>query len=204
MGGTERTLRQIVQIIAVMDEIAFQTNLLALNAGVEAARAGEAGRGFAIVAAEVRGLAQRSSEAAASIKTMISASGDEATSGAELLAETGRLVERTLRQITDTQRTIDAMASGVQTRAAELSQLEIALGQAGQRAQQNEADIESSAGIARRLVIRSEDLAKQALGFTIGEGGNARHIRADASHDRPRPARPALRIVGRDDLQKDE
>ncbi len=85
MGGIEKSSRQIGQIIGVIDEIAFQTNLLALNADVEAARAGDAGRGFAVVAMEVRGLAQRSAEAAKEIKRLISASTAQVDQGVHLV-----------------------------------------------------------------------------------------------------------------------
>ncbi|RZI59610.1 MAG: PAS domain S-box protein, partial [Zymomonas sp.] len=84
---------EIGKIIGVIDEIAFQTNLLALNAGVEAARAGEAGRGFAVVAQEVRGLAQRSAEAAKEIKNLISTSTTQVTQGVELVTASGRSLE---------------------------------------------------------------------------------------------------------------
>ena len=89
MGAIETSARKVSQIIGVIDEIAFQTNLLALNAGVEAARAGEAGRGFAVVASEVRGLAQRSAEAAKEIKALISASERQVEEGVQLVGETG-------------------------------------------------------------------------------------------------------------------
>ena len=98
MAGIEKSSRQISQIIGVIDEIAFQTNLLALNAGVEAARAGEAGRGFAVVASEVRALAQRSAEAAKEIKSLISASTRQVEHGVQLVAETGKSLERIIVQ----------------------------------------------------------------------------------------------------------
>ena len=86
MGGIEKSSKHIVQIIGVIDEIAFPTNLLALNAGGEAARAGEAGRGFAVVASEVRALAQRSAEAAREIKGLISSSTAHVDLGVDLVA----------------------------------------------------------------------------------------------------------------------
>ncbi len=98
MGGIEKSSQQISQIIGVIDEIAFQTNLLALNAGVEAARAGDAGRGFAVVASEVRALAQRSAEAAKEIKGLISTSTTQVGEGVQLVAETGKSLERIVVQ----------------------------------------------------------------------------------------------------------
>ena len=94
MGKIEKSSQQISQIIGVIDEIAFQTNLLALNAGVEAARAGDSGRGFAVVASEVRALAQRSAEAAKEIKALISTSATQVGEGVELVAQTGKALER--------------------------------------------------------------------------------------------------------------
>ena len=98
MGEIEGSSDKIGRIIGVIDEIAFQTNLLALNAGVEAARAGEAGRGFAVVAQEVRGLAQRSAEAAKEIKTLISASSNQVKGGVELVGATGEALDGDHRQ----------------------------------------------------------------------------------------------------------
>jgi methyl-accepting chemotaxis protein len=203
MSAVERMLRQAAQLVAVVDEIAFQINLLSLNAGIEAARVGDAGRDFAAIAAEVRALAQRSTEAAEDIQRMLAAAGSEARGGEVLVAEPGRINDRILGQLSEIQRAIEAAASGGQAHAAGLSQIEIALGQVGQWARQNQSELESSAGMARRLVVRSEDLAKQALSFTLGEGGDARAGRSQAVHERPRPARPNLRIVRREEPPKD-
>ncbi len=101
MDAIAKSARQISQIIAVIDEIAFQTNLLAINAGVEAARAGDAGRGFAVVASEVRALARRSAEAAKEIKGLISASTGQVDRGVELVAEAGKSLERIMGQVAD-------------------------------------------------------------------------------------------------------
>ena len=101
MGDIEKSSQQISQIIGVIDEIAFQTNLLALNAGVEAARAGDAGRGFAVVASEVRALAQRSAEAAKEIKSLISASTAQVGQGVQLVAETGKALERIVAKVAE-------------------------------------------------------------------------------------------------------
>ena len=100
MTAIETSSREISQIIGVIDEIAFQTSLLALNAGVEAARAGDAGRGFAVVASEVRGLAQRSADAAKEIKALISTSTTQVQEGVSLVDETGRALEGIVGQVT--------------------------------------------------------------------------------------------------------
>jgi methyl-accepting chemotaxis protein len=100
MDTIESSSRQIGEIITMIDEIAFQTNLLALNAGVEAARAGDAGRGFAIVAQEVRGLAQRSTEAAKAIKGLISTSSSQIESGVGLVRHTGEAFASIGEQVT--------------------------------------------------------------------------------------------------------
>ena len=99
MTGIQKSSDEIGKIIGVIDEIAFQTNLLALNAGVEAARAGEAGRGFAVVAQEVRGLAQRSAEAAKEIKNLISTSSKQVGEGVELVTASGKSLDAIVAQV---------------------------------------------------------------------------------------------------------
>ena len=89
MGGIEESSSRITQIVGLIQEIAFQTNLLALNASVEAARAGEAGRGFSVVANEVRALAQRSAQASKDIKELITSSDDQVKEGVKLVGEAG-------------------------------------------------------------------------------------------------------------------
>src|SRR4026208_2321061 len=101
MKQISESSRQIAQIIGVIDEIAFQTNLLALNAGVEAARAGEAGRGFAVGAWVVRSGAQRSSEAAKEIKTLIHASSEQVESGVDLVSRTGDALQKIVTKVAE-------------------------------------------------------------------------------------------------------
>ena len=132
MASIESSSRQIGQIIGVVDEIAFQTNLLALNAGVEAARAGEAGRGFAVVASEVRGLAQRSAEAAKEIKALIAVSGTHVGSGVELVGRTGEALKRILHQITDINTAVSGIAASTGEQSTALHEVSIAVSQMDQ------------------------------------------------------------------------
>src|SRR3546814_2042746 len=99
MDGIEKSSAEIANIVTVIDGIAFQTNLLALNAGVEAARAGDAGQGFAVVANEVRALAQRSADAAKDIKELIGTSSGQVTSGVDLVGRTGQPLDHIVLRI---------------------------------------------------------------------------------------------------------
>jgi methyl-accepting chemotaxis protein len=171
MGNIEKSAQQITQIIGVIDEIAFQTNLLALNAGVEAARAGEAGRGFAVVASEVRALAQRSADAAKEIKGLISTSSTQVAEGVELVAETGKALERILAQVNDINKVVVDIASGAQEQATGLAEVNTAINQMDQATQQNASMVEQSTAASHSLSQEARQLAELVGQFRTGGSG---------------------------------
>ncbi|RTL66635.1 MAG: PAS domain S-box protein [Hyphomicrobiales bacterium] len=173
MGGIEKSAQQINQIIGVIDEIAFQTNLLAINAGVEAARAGDAGRGFAVVASEVRALAQRSADAAKEIKGLISTSSAQVAEGVQLVAETGKALERILEQVNDINKVVVDIAAGAQEQATGLSQVNTAINQMDQATQQNAAMVEQSTAAGHSLAHEAAQLATLVSQFQVGHAAAA-------------------------------
>ena len=183
MGGIEHSSRQIGQIIGVIDEIAFQTNLLALNAGVEAARAGDAGRGFAVVASEVRGLAQRSADAARQIKTLISTSTQQVGRGVELVAETGRSLERIVGQVGQIDTVISQIAASSTEQASGLAQVNVAINQMDQTTQQNAAMVEQSTAATHSIAQEAEELARLTSRFQLGGD-----VQRDRAAPQPSPA----------------
>jgi methyl-accepting chemotaxis protein len=172
MSGIEKSSQQISQIIGVIDEIAFQTNLLALNAGVEAARAGEAGRGFAVVASEVRALAQRSAEAAKEIKRLISASTAQVDQGVDLVAETGKALERIVDQVCDINNVVSEIAASAHEQATGLKEVNVAINQMDQVTQQNAAMVEETTAAARSLNRETEKLTDLINRFHVGGAGS--------------------------------
>ncbi len=194
MGSIEASAQQITQIIGVIDEIAFQTNLLALNAGVEAARAGEAGRGFAVVASEVRALAQRSAEAAREIKGLIATSSGQVAEGVDLVAQTGKALERILEQVNDINQVVAGIASGAQEQATGLGEINTAINQMDQMTQQNAAMVEETTAASHSLAQEARHLADVVATFRLSETATSG---TGPSPSRTRPApRPVLRSTG--------
>jgi methyl-accepting chemotaxis protein len=188
MSQIEGSARQISQIIGVINEIAFQTNLLALNAGVEAARAGDAGKGFAVVASEVRGLAQRSADAAKEIKALISASSTQVDSGVSLVGQTGEALERIIGRVAEVDGLVQDMATSAQEQSSGLQQVNGAVNQMDQTTQQNAAMVSQSTAAAHALQGEAEELSRLVGQFRIG-GSGASVARRERTSAGPKPSR---------------
>ncbi len=178
MSSINESSRKIVDIISVIDGIAFQTNILALNAAVEAARAGEQGRGFAVVAAEVRNLAQRSAAAAKEIKTLIDDSVHKVDAGTKLVDDAGKTMEEivnAVKRVTDIMSEISA-ASNEQSQGIE--QINTAITQMDEVTQQNAALVEEAAAAAESLEEEAQSLTRAVSVFKLTEGQPTRALSA--------------------------
>jgi methyl-accepting chemotaxis protein len=173
MSSINESSRKIVDIISVIDGIAFQTNILALNAAVEAARAGEQGRGFAVVAGEVRNLAQRSAAAAKEIKTLIGDSVEKVEVGTKLVDDAGKTMEEivnAVKRVTDIMSEISA-ASNEQSQGIE--QVNQAITQMDEVTQQNAALVEEAAAAAESLEEEAQNLTRSVSVFKMDNSQQA-------------------------------
>jgi methyl-accepting chemotaxis protein len=185
MGAINESARKIVDIITVIDGIAFQTNILALNAAVEAARAGEQGRGFAVVASEVRNLAQRSAAAAKEIKTLIGDSVEKVETGSKLVDQAGSTMEEvvaSVRRVTDI---IAEIAAASEEQSSGIKQVNEAIAQMDNVTQQNAALVEEAAASANALQDQASNLSQMVSVFTLDSSMQASHDQGHA------PARSA-------------
>jgi methyl-accepting chemotaxis protein len=167
MSGINESAKKIVDIISVIDGIAFQTNILALNAAVEAARAGEQGRGFAVVASEVRNLAQRSAGAAKEIKALISDSVEKVDAGAKLVDQAGATMHEiveSVKRVTDIMADITAASN---EQATGIEQVNQAITQMDDVTQQNAALVEQAAAAAQSLQDQAGSLTHAVSVFKL-------------------------------------
>ena len=169
MQDINRSSRKVVDIISVIDGIAFQTNILALNAAVEAARAGEAGRGFAVVAAEVRLLATRSAEAAREIKELISGSVKSVEAGTVLVNSAGHTMTRIVESIQGVAQTISDITVSTHAQTRDIGQINTAVSHLEHMTQQNSALVEESAAASQGLRNQAQDLALLISHFVLPE-----------------------------------
>jgi methyl-accepting chemotaxis protein len=167
MNSIQESSRKVVDIISVIDGIAFQTNILALNAAVEAARAGEQGRGFAVVASEVRNLAQRSAAAAKEIKQLISDSVEKVENGNRQVEDAGRTMKEivtSVGRVTDIMSEISAASA---EQSAGIDQVNLAINQMDEVTQQNAALVEEAAAAAESLEEQSRELHERLAVFKL-------------------------------------
>ncbi|WP_280549456.1 methyl-accepting chemotaxis protein [Halomonas sp. 11-S5] len=167
MSGINESAGQMSTIVDTIDSIAFQTNILALNASVEAARAGEHGRGFAVVAEEVRKLASRSSEAAQEIKALIETSDGKVVEGAQMVKETGEIIETMVTDIQQLSTLIGEISSASEEQSHGIEQVSEAVSQMDRMTQKNAGLVEEHTGASQRLIAQSYQLRDHVARFNI-------------------------------------
>ena len=182
--------KQMVEIIAVIEGIAFQTNILALNAAVEAARAGERGRGFAVVASEVRSLAQRSAGAAKEIRGLIQRSVSKVGEGSNLAEKAGATTHQAQEAIGRLAIIVQEIATAAAEQSSGIDQVNIAVTQMDEVTQQNAALVEQAAAAAQSLEEQAHKLLTSVSTFRIDEVVQANEAWAGAE-------KPVRRAFGR-------
>jgi methyl-accepting chemotaxis protein len=186
MGSINESAKKIVDIIAVIDGIAFQTNILALNAAVEAARAGEQGRGFAVVASEVRNLAQRSANAAKEIKTLIGDSVEKVEAGSRLVDQAGNTMDEVVTSVKRVSDIISEIAAASDEQRAGIEQVNQAITQMDHVTQQNAALVEEAAAAAAAMQDQAGSVSQVVSVFKL----DASQMATNKAVSTPATARP--------------
>jgi len=192
MGGIEDSSKKITEIVGLIQEIAFQTNLLALNASVEAARAGEAGRGFSVVANEVRALAQRSAQASKDIRELITSSDERVREGARLVNEAGTSLEEIVNAVKKVADYVSEIAAASQEQTSGLDQVNSAITSMDEMTQQNASLVEETTGAIQSAMAQVGDLQEAVAVFRTARDNPSRKRQPPRQADtgEARPANP--------------
>ena len=174
MQSIESSAKDIGAIVNVIDGIALQTNLLALNAGVEAARAGESGRGFSVIAAEVRELAQRSAQAAKQIHSLIAASSERIAQGVQLVDLSGESLKRIRDDVSQIDHLVAEMASRASEQSSTIKEVSLAITDMDRATQQNAATAEETSSAAQGLTDGAEAMHDSVRAFRLSAMGSQR------------------------------
>jgi methyl-accepting chemotaxis protein len=181
--------RRIVDIIGVIDGIAFQTNILALNAAVEAARAGEHGRGFAVVASEIRSLSQRSADAAKEIKQLIGDSVEKVGAGTAQVESAGRTMTDIVVNVKRVSALMSDISAAAQQQSEGIQQINRAVEHIDEGTQQNAALVEEASAAARSMEEQASQLLQTVAGFRVDAAV------AQTQRQAMQCAQPVLRLV---------
>lgn len=168
IGSINESAKKIVDIIGVIDGIAFRTNIMALNAAVEAARAGEQGRGFAVVAAEVRNLAQRSSATAREVKTLIDDSVEKVDDGTKLVDQAGTAMQSIMERVNQVTAIVGEIAAASEEQIIGIDEIHQAIAQANAIMRQNASSLETAAEASEALQHQTNTLAVAVSAFNVG------------------------------------
>jgi methyl-accepting chemotaxis protein len=188
MGSINESAKRIVDIIGVIDGIAFQTNILALNAAVEAARAGEQGRGFAVVASEVRNLAQRSAAAAKEIKGLIGDSVGKVDLGSKLVTTAGETMNEVVASVKRVTDIMNEITIAGQEQSSGIAQVNQAIAQMDQVTQQNAALVEEAAAAADSMQVQAQELLSVVSTFKLTPDGGQGASKLSGRHGQSRLA----------------
>nr|WP_315482434.1 methyl-accepting chemotaxis protein [uncultured Undibacterium sp.] len=193
MNSIKDSSKKIVDIIGVIDGIAFQTNILALNAAVEAARAGEQGRGFAVVASEVRSLAQRSASAAKEIKELINDSVSKVDTGSRLVDDAGHTMDEIVVSIKGVADIMAEITAASAEQSDGIAQVNIAISKMDEAVQQNAALVEEAAAAAGSMQEQANNLNQAVSIFKLNDNDRNQQFVAEAKTAKPAAAKPVVK-----------